>query len=161
MHDPKLQGEIRHGLGRRRQDDRKSAKTIRTEYNLLEAGQAFNSELFGIARTLVRMADEDTKPNAERLREFGEAGRASLEQQLYSEAPIYPDLETVKLADSLGMLMEQLGADQRDREKSAGRQVAARPGGGAGQRHEAGRCRRCARRSPRAARRRSKRRTIR
>ena len=86
-------------------------KTIRTEYNLLEGGQAFNSELFGIARTLVRMADEDAKPNAERLREFGEAGRASLEQQLYSEAPIYPDLETVKLADSLGMMMEQLGAD--------------------------------------------------
>ncbi|MBW8885308.1 MAG: S46 family peptidase, partial [Planctomycetia bacterium] len=89
----------------------KFVKTIRTEYNLLEAGQAFNSELYGIARTLVRMADEDAKPNAQRLREFGEAGRASLEQQLYSEAPIYPDLEMVKLADSLGMMTEMLGAD--------------------------------------------------
>jgi hypothetical protein len=87
------------------------AKTIRTEYNLLEPGLAFNSDLFGIARTLVRMAAEDKKPNAERLREFGQAGRASLEQQLYSEAPIYADLETVKLADSLSMMMEQLGAN--------------------------------------------------
>lgn len=87
------------------------AKSIRTEYNLLEPGLAFNSDLFGIARTLVRMAAEDKKPNAERLREFGQAGRASLEQQLYSEAPIYADLETVKLADSLGMMMEQLGAN--------------------------------------------------
>jgi hypothetical protein len=86
-------------------------KTIRTEYNLLEAGQAFNSELYAIAKTLVRMADEDAKPNAQRLREFGEAGRASLEMQLYSDAPIYPDLETVKLADSLGMMTEMLGAD--------------------------------------------------
>jgi hypothetical protein len=86
-------------------------KTIRTEYNLLEPGQAFNSELFGISRTLVRMAEEDAKPNAQRLREFGEAGRASLEQQLYSEAPIYSDLETAKLADSLAMMTEHLGAD--------------------------------------------------
>ena len=28
------------------------------EYNLFERGQAFNSDLFGIARTLVRAADE-------------------------------------------------------------------------------------------------------
>jgi hypothetical protein len=55
------------------------------------------------------MADEDAKPNAERLREYGEAGRESLEQQLYSEAPIYKDLETVKLADSLAMMVEKLG----------------------------------------------------
>jgi hypothetical protein len=89
----------------------KFIKTIRTEYNLLEANQAFNSELYSIAKTLVRMADEDAKPNAQRLREFGEAGRASLEMQLYSDAPIYPDLETVKLADSLGMMVEMLGAD--------------------------------------------------
>jgi hypothetical protein len=88
-----------------------TAKSIRTEYNLLEPGLGFNSELFGIARTLVRMAAEDKKPNADRLREFGEAGRASLELHLYSDAPIYKDLETAKLADSLSMLMEQLGAD--------------------------------------------------
>ena len=45
------------------------------------AGTAFNSELFTIARTMVRMAEEDTKsqlPNG--LREFGSAGRESLEQ---------------------------------------------------------------------------------
>jgi len=88
-----------------------AVKGIRLEYNLLEIGGGFNSDLYGIARTLVRMAAEDKKPNAERLREFGEAGRASLEQQLYSEAPIYTDLETVKLADSLAMMMEQLGAN--------------------------------------------------
>ncbi|MGE3779304.1 MAG: S46 family peptidase, partial [Pirellulaceae bacterium] len=84
---------------------------FRAEYNLLERGGAFSTELFGIARTLVRMAEEDAKPNAERLREFGQAGRESLEQQLFSEAPIFLDLETVKLADSLGLMMEQLGAD--------------------------------------------------
>lgn len=88
-----------------------AVKKIRTEYNLLEGGSAFNTELFSIAQLLVRMAEEDQKPNAKRLREFGRAGRESLEQQLYSESPIYLDLEMVKLADSLGMMMEHLGAE--------------------------------------------------
>jgi hypothetical protein len=88
-----------------------TVKTFRTEYNLLEVGYAFSTEYFHIARTLVRMAAEDARPNAERLREYGEAGRSSLEQQLYSAAPIYQDLEIVKLGDSLAMLMEMLGAD--------------------------------------------------
>src|SRR5262249_7321827 len=60
---------------------------------LLETRAAFNSDLFGIARDLVRLAEESAKPNAERLREYAESGRASLEQQLFSEAPIYEDLE--------------------------------------------------------------------
>ena len=30
---------------------------------------------------------------------------------MFSEAPIYDDLETVKLGDSLSMFMEQAGAD--------------------------------------------------
>ena len=84
-------------------------KGMRVQYNLFEVGAAFNTQLFGIARTLVRLAEEDQKPNAERLREFGEAGRESLEQSLFSAAPIYADLETVKLADSLSLLVEQAG----------------------------------------------------
>ncbi len=55
--------------------------------------------------------DEDKKDNADRLREYRQSNRESLEQQLFSEAPIYDDLETVKLADSLGMFMERAGAD--------------------------------------------------
>jgi len=47
-----------------------------------------------IARTLVRLAEEDAKPNAERLREYRKSARESLEQMLFSEAPIYNDLET-------------------------------------------------------------------
>jgi hypothetical protein len=79
-------------------------------YNLIEAGMAFNSELFGIARTLLRAAEERPKPNGERLREFNEAGRESLELQLFSEKPIYTDLEELQLADSLTYLVEDLGA---------------------------------------------------
>src|SRR6185503_4725008 len=78
-------------------------------YNLIEAGSAFNSELFGIARTLLRAGDERPKPNGERLREFAESGRESLELQLFSGKPIYNDLEELLLADSLTFLAEELG----------------------------------------------------
>ena len=84
---------------------------IYDEYQLLEQGRAFNSELFGIARRLLRLGEETPTANSERLREYAEAGLDSLKQQLFSEAPIYPDLEIVKLADSLSMLMEITGAE--------------------------------------------------
>jgi hypothetical protein len=84
---------------------------IQQGYDLLERGQAFHSHLFSIARTLLRLADETARPNAERLREYAESGLDSLKQELFSEAPIYDDLETLLLADSLGMYVERAGAD--------------------------------------------------
>ncbi len=87
--------------------------SIYTDWGCLEVGTAFNSDLFSIARHLVRMADEDTKDNADRLPEYNQSNRESLEQELFSEAPIYDDLETAKLADSLSMFMERAGADNQ------------------------------------------------
>jgi Peptidase S46 len=97
----------------------KTLVKIRDEYNQFGSGrpQAFNSELFGIARTLVRLAEETPKPNGERLREYADAGFASLKLQLFSEAPIYEDLETVKLADSLGLMVEVMGEDNENVQK--------------------------------------------
>lgn len=77
---------------------------------LLEGGQAFNSESFHLARTLLRAGDERPKPNGERLREFSDSRRESLELDLFSEKPIYPDFEMLTLADSLTILAGQLGA---------------------------------------------------
>jgi len=82
-----------------------------TEYRYLEGGAAFNSQLFAQARQLLRLSEESQKPNAERLREYRESNLQSLKFALYSEAPIYPDLETVKLADSLSAWIEAVGAD--------------------------------------------------
>ena len=64
-----------------------------------------------IARRLVRLAEETAKPNTERLREYRQSNLESLKQLLFSEAPIYADLETIKLADSLSLFMEIAGAD--------------------------------------------------
>lgn len=81
------------------------------ERRIFEQAGGFNSTLFTFARILVRLADENAKPNAERLLEYTDARRASLELGLYSPAPIHADFEKLKLADSLGFMVELLGAD--------------------------------------------------
>lgn len=78
---------------------------------LLEGGSAFRCESFHIARALLRAGEERPKPNGERLHEFSDANVASLTLSLFSEKPIYTDLETVNLADSLTFMVTQLGAD--------------------------------------------------
>jgi hypothetical protein len=86
------------------------ASYIRDRRIFDQAG-GFNTVFFGFARTLVRLADESAKPNAERLPEYTDARRASLELGLYSPAPIHADFEKLKLADSLDYMVELLGAD--------------------------------------------------
>ncbi|MDP9361878.1 MAG: S46 family peptidase [Acidobacteriota bacterium] len=81
-------------------------RPIYTEYRFVEGGIAFNSALFQIAKTLLRLGDESTKPNGERLREYRQSNMPSLKQGLYSEAPIYEDLEMVTLTDSLSNWLE-------------------------------------------------------
>src|SRR5262249_5342367 len=85
--------------------------TYAKERRIFDLSAGFSTSLFGIARTIVRLAEESAKPNAERLPEFTDARRASLELGLYSPAPIYEDFEKLKLADSLGFMVELLGAN--------------------------------------------------
>ena len=90
---------------------RKSLPTYSRQYSLIEGSAGFNSELFQVARALVRLAAENQKPDAERLPEYTGARRASLELELFSPAPIYADFEKMKLADSLAFMRDELGAD--------------------------------------------------
>jgi hypothetical protein len=80
------------------------------EFNLLERGFAFNSSLFGHARTLLRAAEERAKPDGDRLREFRSSAEQSLLLGLYSEEKIHDDFEILKLADSLTFLAGKLGS---------------------------------------------------
>src|SRR6185436_19409665 len=68
---------------------RASLKTYNNRRRLLEGGTAFGSELFYYARMLVRLPAENAKPNAERLKEYTDAARASLEQGLFAQVPVY------------------------------------------------------------------------
>jgi hypothetical protein len=69
------------------------------------------SELLSIAGNIVRYTAEKPKPNDVRLEEFRDSNLASLENLLYSPAPIYDDLEEAMLAYRLKEASEALGAD--------------------------------------------------
>ena len=93
---------------------------IRDEYNALERG--FQGTLFAIARDLVRGAAERGKPNPERLREYRESNLPALTQELFSEAPIYPEFETLLLGHSLSKIRERLGPDHPSVKKLLGKE---------------------------------------
>jgi hypothetical protein len=77
----------------------------------LELGAALQGELAGYARILVRAASEREKPNEKRQREYTESALPLLRQQVLAPQPVYPELETLRLAFSLEKLVEFLGVD--------------------------------------------------
>jgi hypothetical protein len=83
----------------------------------LERLRGFASGLPQTARIQVRAAAEKAKPNGDRLREYRDSGLPSLEQQLFSTAPVYKSLDTVLLADSLAEMQDALGKDNPDVQK--------------------------------------------
>ena len=84
----------------------------------LERMRGFSpAELPQFARTLVRVTEEKTKPNADRLREYRDSNMPSLEQQLFSTAPVYKALDIVSLTDALAQMQEALGHDNADVQK--------------------------------------------
>lgn len=107
--NPKMQGDYGTAWDAIAKE-RKDLPTYERERRFLESEWGFNSGYFDTARDLVRMAEESAKPNAQRLPEYTDANRESLEQQLYSPAPIYDDFEKAKLADSLALMSEEMGA---------------------------------------------------
>jgi hypothetical protein len=62
-------------------------------YIYVEKRGNLRNDLGSFARDLVRLAAERPKPNAERLREYRDTAMASVEQDLFSTAPVYPALE--------------------------------------------------------------------
>lgn len=80
-------------------------------YQTLREGRALGSDLFRIALTLVRLADELPKPSEERLREYRDSELDSVYLRLYSPAPIYETLEIDRLASGLSLLAELLGCE--------------------------------------------------
>jgi len=86
-------------------------KGILKRHYLLEGRGAGLSRLFALAKALLRAETELKKPNEERLREFRDTNLPTLQQSLFSAAPIYPELEEVKAIFWLTKLREFLGPD--------------------------------------------------
>jgi peptidase S46-like protein len=68
-----------------------------------------DSQLAALALQLVQYAAEIKKPDGDRLPQFHEAGLESLRFRLLSPAPIYPDVEKIRLTASLTESLKQLG----------------------------------------------------
>ncbi|MDO8544516.1 MAG: S46 family peptidase [Opitutaceae bacterium] len=100
--------EVRRAYDRIAEAVRDQARIFK-DYRLLETGDAFLGDSFHLARRLLRAAEERPKPNGERLKEFGDARRESLELDLFSDKPIYPDLEILKMSDALTLFAENAG----------------------------------------------------
>jgi len=73
--------------------------------------RALSGNLFKYARLLTRAIDERAKPNGERLPQFRDSARESLELDLFSTEPIYDDYEILRLSDSLTDFASQFGAN--------------------------------------------------
>src|SRR5216684_3581906 len=89
-------------------DAYKEYATFFKPYYLLEA-LGGNSEMFSIARTVIRYAEEKPKPDEKRLSGYQDAGLPSLEQQMYSPAPLNNAVEELVLAQQFRAFQENLG----------------------------------------------------
>ncbi|PYK93023.1 MAG: serine protease [Verrucomicrobia bacterium] len=73
--------------------------------------RAFYGTLFKYGRLLIRAIDERAKPNGNRIAEFRDSARESLELDLFSTSPVYDDYEILRLTDSLTDFAEKFGAN--------------------------------------------------
>ena len=71
----------------------------------------FRSELARYARTIVRATEQKQKPSNQRIRGYQDSALPTLEQRLFSAAPVYKSLDQLELAESLAEMQEHLGAN--------------------------------------------------
>src|SRR5947209_3182989 len=71
--------------------------------------RALSGDLFKYARLLTRAIDERAKPNGQRIPQFRDSAHESLELELFSSEPIYPDYEILRLTDSLTDFASRFG----------------------------------------------------
>ena len=118
------EGNLRHALAASPRERKEYAEAYRSiaqayqnlsgyerDHYLFDGGWGFDSSLFLPARIIVRIATESAKPNEQRMSAFTDSRRAGLLEFLYSAAPVYEEFEVTKLAGSLSLLRDQMGAN--------------------------------------------------
>lgn len=104
-------GKWREEYGSVWDDLAKAYKEYSTYYSDYFLSKTSFPKLFDIARLILRRPVEVAKPNGERLREYRDSNLESLDQELYSPAPITPSLEIAELAEDFRFMRDKLGAD--------------------------------------------------
>ncbi len=75
----------------------------------IDGRAGFRGDLAGYARTIVRATAEKQKPSNQRIRGYQDSALPSLEQRLFTTAPVYKSLEQLMLTESLSEMQEALG----------------------------------------------------
>ena len=78
-------------------------------FTYVENLAGYRGELARYARTIVRAALEKEKPSNQRIRGYQDSALPTLEQRLFSTAPVYKDLEQLQLGESLAEMQDHLG----------------------------------------------------
>jgi hypothetical protein len=105
--DPKMEAEY----GAAFVDVERAQKVVDAVYKPYAAlERASRSDLFQIARSLVRLPREFATPNDRRLKEYRDSNLDSLKMQLFSTAPVYGAVEAVLLGTWLDRMVRDLGA---------------------------------------------------
>jgi hypothetical protein len=105
--DPKMHAEYGSAFA----DVTRAQKVVDALYRPYAAlERASRSDLFQIARSLVRLPRELATPNDRRLKEYRDSNLDSLRMQLFSVAPIYGAVEVVLLQTWLDRMVRDLGA---------------------------------------------------
>jgi Peptidase S46 len=124
--DPKLKGEFGDPwaeIGKAVDVQKQIYKPLAYLDNL----GGFRGDLARFGRDIVRAAEEKQKPSNQRIRGFQDSALPTLEQRLFSTAPVYKSLEQAFLAESLAEMQDVLGADNADVKKAlAGKTPAER-----------------------------------
>ena len=71
---------------------------------------SLDSQIAGLAQTIVQYVAEIKKPDGERLAGYHEAQLESLRFRLYSPAPIYAEMEIARIEGALQLDMQEMGA---------------------------------------------------
>jgi hypothetical protein len=83
----------------------------RNRYKEIQFRSLRASRIARLAVTIVQYVAEVKKPDSQRLEGFHDSQLDSLRFRIFSPAPVYPEMETTLLADSLQESLEQLGPE--------------------------------------------------
>ncbi|MBI5528206.1 MAG: S46 family peptidase [Deltaproteobacteria bacterium] len=107
--DPKVGAAVRDAIARTAAAQKIQASFFLRRYHSFTP--VMRSDLLWRAFTIVQMLEEKQRPNEERFEEYRDSALASLELQLYSNAPIYQGVEKTVLLASFSDASEKLGSN--------------------------------------------------
>ncbi len=83
--------------------------TFARAHYFLESRPGRGSELFDLSRKVFRYTAEKAKPDEKRLREYASSSLPRVEQRMFAQVPIEPELEIVLIGSYLDTLRRELG----------------------------------------------------